>query len=133
MELGIENKASGPLPKSSDYEGTIAVLTRASIRPSKMTAFWKHVGSAASALTDAPGFVASVGIGEVPWLKQATFSVWKSKALMKDYAYKSRQHQQVIQKTRKENWYSEEMFVRFSILWTTGTLRGRNVVKELIT
>ena len=122
----------GSLPKQSSYEGLIAVLTRASIRISMVTSFWKNVGNAAASVFDAPGFILSFGIGEVPWIKQATFSVWQSKEEMKNYAYKNQPHQQVIQKTRKENWYSEEMFVRFKILWTSGTVKGENKIAEFI-
>ena len=122
----------GALPKTSAYEGLIAVLTRASIRLSKVKSFWKNVSDAAQAVHNADGFITSFGIGEVPWIKQATFSVWQSKEAMKAYAYKQRSHQQVIQKTRKEAWYSEEMFVRFKILWTSGTVNGKNEIEKFI-
>jgi hypothetical protein len=79
-------------------------------------------------MTDAPGFITSVGIGEIPWLKQATFSVWESKDHMKQFAYSKREHSEVIKKTRRNNWYSEDMFVRFSILSTRGTLRGTDPI-----
>jgi hypothetical protein len=62
------------------------------------------------------GFVYSVGIGEIPFIKQATFSIWESSEEMKTFAYKKRDHQEVIQKTRKEQWYTEEMFLRFKVL-----------------
>jgi heme-degrading monooxygenase HmoA len=52
----------------------------------------------------------------VPLTKQATFSIWESEAEMKAYAYKMRAHQEVIKRTRDENWYSEEMFLRFRLL-----------------
>lgn len=122
----------GSLPKISDYDGLIAVLTRASIRLSKAKSFWKNVSGAAHAVHQSSGFITSFGIGEVPWIKQATFSVWQSKEVMKSYAYKQRAHQQVIQKTRKENWYSEEMFIRFKILWTSGALNGKNEISHFI-
>ncbi len=121
----------GNLPKTSSYEGVIAVLTRATIRLNKATAFWKNVKSAAQNLTITPGFILSFGVGEIPWIKQATFSIWQNKNAMKEYAYKMKEHQQVIQKTRKENWYSEELFVRFKVLWTSGNLGGKNALKEL--
>ncbi len=121
----------GNLPKTSSYEGVIAVLTRATIRLSKATAFWKNVKSAAQNLTLTPGFIVSFGIGEIPWIKQATFSIWQNKNSMKEYAYKMKEHQQVIQKTRREDWYSEELFVRFKVLWTSGSLGGKNRLKEL--
>ena len=114
----------GDLKSQQESAGRIAVLTRATIRLSKLTAFWKHVDKVSEALHNAPGLIASVGIGEVPWVKQATFSIWENVADMKAFAYSFQQHTEVIRKTRKENWYKEEMFVRFRILATSGMLNG---------
>ena len=120
----------GQLPKNSDYKGPVAVLTRATIRATKVKNFWKNVGIASAAVQNAPGFITSFGVGEIPWIKQATFSVWQNKDLMKSYAYKMREHQQVIQKTRTENWYSEEMFVRFKLLWTSGAISNSKSILQ---
>ena len=106
----------GKLPKQTDYEGSIAVLTRATIRLNKLNAFWRNVEGVAQQMKGADGLITSVGIGEVPFIKQATFSVWESKAQMKNFAYKMHEHAEVIRKTKKEDWYSEEMFVRFRIV-----------------
>ena len=116
----------GSLPKQTDYEGLIAVLTRATIRLNKLNSFWQNVEGVASRMKDAPGFITSIGIGEVPWVKQATFSVWQSKEHVKQFAYKMQEHTEVIRKTKKENWYSEDMFVRFKPIASIGTLRGIN-------
>ena len=62
-------------------------------------------------------------------IKQATFSVWQNKQAMKNFAYQMKDHQEVIQKTRKQNWYSEDMFVRFKITGCTGTVNGVNPLK----
>ena len=118
----------GELPAKSDYEGLIATLTRATVRINKLKYFWQHVAPVASQMATAPGFLTSFGIGEVPWIKQATFSVWDSKAAMKAFAYGMKQHAEVIVKTRKEKWYSEDMFVRFKVLHSSGTLLNRNVL-----
>jgi len=96
--------------------GRIGVLTRASIRLSRLKEFWKAVPKVAQNMDKNKGFVYSVGIGEIPFIKQATFSIWESAEEMKAFAYKKRDHQKVIQKTRKEQWYTEEMFLRFRIL-----------------
>jgi len=109
-------QAFGALPKQTEYDGEIAVLTRATVRLKRLKQFWAHVAGAAHDMTGAEGFVTSYGIGEIPWIKQATFSIWKSKADMKNFAYKMKNHAEVVRKTRQENWYSEEMFVRFKIL-----------------
>jgi len=118
-------KAFGELPVKSDYEGMIGILTRATIHGSKRKRFWEHVEGASNDMRKADGYLFSVGIGETPFLRQATFSVWESKAKMKQFAYSMPHHVDVIQKTRKENWYKEDMFVRFKILRTDGTIRGR--------
>lgn len=121
----------GKLPKQSDYEGLIAILTRATIRLNRLKPFWKHVDAVATQMSNADGFITSVGIGEVPWIKQATFSVWKSKTHMKNFAYKMKDHAEVVRKTRAEKWYSEDMFVRFKILYSNGTLNGIDPLKEI--
>ncbi len=107
----------GILPKSgTGWQGPIAVLTRATIRLSKAKSFWKHVDSVASQMATAEGFVTSYGIGEIPFIKQATFSVWQSKQSMQDFAYKLPKHKEVVRKTHQQKWYSEDMFVRFRLL-----------------
>ncbi|TKK70829.1 spheroidene monooxygenase [Ilyomonas limi] len=122
----------GNLPKQTSEDGITAVLTRATIRPSRLKAFWQNVSTAGAHLQEAEGFIMSVGIGEVPWIKQATFSIWQNKQLMKQYAYGTMQHATVIAKTRKEKWYSEELFVRFKVVQTTGTINGINPLKEYL-
>ena len=81
-------------------------------------------------MSTSQGFITSVGIGEIPWIKQATFSIWESKHLMKNFAYRMQEHAEVIRKTKQENWYSEEMFIRFQIIENEGSLRGRNPLKR---
>ncbi len=101
---------------SEEPVGRIAVLTRATIRLTRLIAFWKAVPSTSFQLDQHPGFVFSIGVGEIPLIKQATFSIWESEGDMKSYAYKMRAHQEVIKRTRDENWYAEEMFLRFRLL-----------------
>jgi hypothetical protein len=119
-------KVFGDLPAKTAYEGKIAVLTRATIRVKKLKYFWANVAPVASMMSTAPGFLFSAGIGEVPWIKQATFSIWESKLDMKNFAYGTNAHASVIQKTRTEKWYSEDMFTRFKIISTHGTLRNKS-------
>jgi len=100
------------------HEGKIAVLTRATINLFKLKVFWSNVSSVAGKILQAEGLIQSIGIGEVPFIKQATFSIWENKELMKQFAYTMKEHTNVIIKTRKENWYKEEMFVRFALIKT---------------
>ena len=107
----------------SDANNKIATLTRATIRPSKLKAFWTRVAPVASTLSGAKGFSFSLGFGEIPWVKQATFSVWDTEEDLKHFAYTMKEHRNVIQSTRKEDWYSEELFFRFEVLAITGRLK----------
>jgi hypothetical protein len=120
----------GDLRKQTDYEGMIGILTRATIRINKLNSFWKNVGGVANQMAGADGFITSLGIGEIPWIKQATFSIWESKAHMKKFAYQMKEHAEVVRKTRKEDWYSEDMFVRFKITDSKGSLHGNNPLER---
>ena len=50
---------------------------------------------------------------------------------MKAFAYTMKEHREVIQKTRKENWYSEDMFTRFKIIKSDGMIDGKNPYKGI--
>ena len=118
-------------PNTKVITGPVAVLTRATIRFSKLKGFWANVDSVANIMADAPGFITSLGIGEAPVYRQATFSIWKSIEDVKAFAYTSKEHAEVIKKTRNENWYSEELFARFKIVDSLGTINGKNPLKEI--
>ncbi|RCH55927.1 DUF3291 domain-containing protein [Mucilaginibacter hurinus] len=120
-------------PADNTYSGPIAVLTRATIRLSKLKRFWSHVDNVARLMTTARGFIASIGIGEAPAYRQATFSIWETEEKMKAFSYGSPEHAEVIRKTRRENWYSEELFARFKPIASYGTLNGDNPLKNLST
>jgi heme-degrading monooxygenase HmoA len=111
-------------PKIKGQEGRVGVLTRATIRPTQLKNFWKNVPKVSAIMGSAKGFITSVGIGEAPFFMQATFSVWESLDDVKQFAYRDATHAEIIKKTRQENWYSEELFARFSILKSEGSLMG---------
>ncbi|WP_083257197.1 DUF3291 domain-containing protein [Arcticibacter eurypsychrophilus] len=114
------------------YNGPIAVLTRATIRLSKLKGFWSNVDPVAQLMLKAKGYITSFGIGEAPVYKQATFSVWQSAEDVKAFAYGSAEHREVIKKTREENWYSEELFARFKIIKSMGALSGKDPLENII-
>lgn len=104
-----------------DTQAELAVLTRATIKLNRLKEFWKHVPIVSDELNKTAGLIRSYGIGEIPLIKQATFSIWESQEAMKHFAYQLAAHKDVVEKTRKRDWYSEEMFIRFKIL---NTLEG---------
>ena len=128
--LWDKKEVFGDFKNNETYDGPIATMTRATIRLNKLKYFWKNVAPIANKMNNAKGFIYSIGIGETPWIKQATFSVWETMDDMKNFAYSMKEHSDVIKKTRKENWYKEDMFVRFKIIETKGKIRGINPLKR---
>ncbi len=104
-------------PLAAYQEGLpIAVLTRATIAPTKLLSFWRNVPEVSRKLDEhAKGLLFSKGIGELPLVQQATFSIWKSREKMMDYAYRGENHREMIRKTNDLQWYTEEMFTEFLI------------------
>ena len=113
-------------------DGPVAVLTRASIRWRKTPRFWQFVEPTSAALAQARGVRAAIGLGELPIVRQATFSVWESVQAMQAYAYQDVRHREVIALTRRENWYGEELFARFRVLGSSGTLDGADPLAGLL-
>ncbi|GAB3814209.1 hypothetical protein GCM10028895_07090 [Pontibacter rugosus] len=119
----LENKYSS---------GPIAVLTRASINWRALPSFWRFVPKTSEGLEDAKGLICSIGLGELPLVRQATFSIWESADAMKDYAYKHPLHQEVMRRTRAEKWYSEELFARFKPISSQGTWSGIDPLENIL-
>ncbi|WP_421943650.1 DUF3291 domain-containing protein [Pedobacter sp.] len=113
--------------KTENPNTRVAVITRAAIRFNKLTEFRSNIKRAAEEMRKADGFILSAGVGENPFFDQATFSVWESLESMKNYAYKSVDHSDVIKLTRERKWYSEELFARFEIIKSTGSLNGQSL------
>ena len=112
-----------PVPKRS--EGPVAALTRARLRPAAAAGFWRAVPPVSADLRDRPGLRAAVGIGEAPLGLQGTFSLWESGAAVREFA-RGEAHAEVVARTEPERWYAEELFARFDVVGTAGTLDGRD-------
>jgi hypothetical protein len=109
----------------SPIEGPVAALTRASIRFSKAHAFWRHAPPSQTSLEEAKGCQLAVGLGEAPFFRQATFSIWDGLADMNAYA-RTGAHLEAIQAAQQHGYFSESMFARFVPLKLHGQWQGKH-------
>lgn len=128
---GVEPFLIPDPPERPDPAAPVVVLTRAAIRPSRALRFWSRVAPVDATLRGHPDLLLSFGIGEAPYIRQATLSVWRSGAAMTGWAYGSAAHAETVRRTRAENWYSEELFARLRLLGTRGSWHGREPLAQL--
>lgn len=119
-----------PFEKGTDLDPSlpIAVITRATIKWNWLIRFWKYVPTSQEPLEGNKGLVYTKGIGEVPVVQMATFSLWKNFDAVKEFAYNSKQHKEAIRRTRKNEWYREELFSRFHPYKSSGTWQGNDLL-----
>lgn len=98
-------------------------LTRATLKPRFLLKFWSMVPGVSTSHANAPGLLFSKGIGEIPLLEQATFSIWENWKSLEAFAYKTA-HAEAIRVTRKRKGFREEMFTRLQPFDTLGTWNG---------
>jgi hypothetical protein len=115
---------SGERDPAGFGSGAVAVLTRASIRPSRVLSFWRHAPPSEAALARSPGCRLAVGLGEAPLLRQATFSVWDSVGDMQAYA-SGAAHGEAARSAYSLGCFSESLFARFVPLALQGQWKGR--------
>ena len=70
-----------------------------------------------------------IGIGEVPFLHQITFSIWPSTQSMAEFARHDGPHAKAISAVRKGLWFKEELYARFAVLDSQGCWMGQDPLK----
>jgi hypothetical protein len=115
-------------PVAHRWDGPVAAVTRARIRPSKWRTFWAAVPPVSGDLRAAEGLRLAVGIGEAPVGLQGTFSLWDDNAALTRFAHRRSPHVEVMRRTRQVDWYAEELFARFAVVAASGSLHGRGLL-----
>ena len=105
-------------------DGPLAALTRATIKPGILQRFWGRVPDISQVIGKDPNVMFKIGIGEVPWLHQVTFSIWPDAARMANFA-RTGPHAEASRAVRDEGGFREELYARFTLLSDEGTWGGR--------
>ena len=105
-------------PKADDLPTPMAVLTRATIKFSKMREFWSNVPDINPDIRSAEGKMTyKIGLGEVPLLHQVTFSIWNDIDAVRHFAYRAPAHAEAIKAaTTGDGFFKDSLFVRFKLL-----------------
>lgn len=126
----VAASASAAVDLAPRADEPVAVLTRADVRVRHWVRFLRAGRPVSDAVAEAPGLRAVVALGEAPLGRQATFSVWSSAIALEAFAYRQRDHAEVVRRTRAEGWYGEELFARFRPSDSTGTWDGRDPLRS---
>jgi hypothetical protein len=113
-----------PRPDLQGWDGPVASITRARLRPSLAATFWRAVPPVVDDLDAGAGPTLRVGIGEAPVGLQGTLTLWPSAAALQAFAYRRGPHRRAIADTAALGWYAEELFARFAVLGQRGTVGG---------
>ncbi len=105
-------------------DGMVAVLTRATVKPRHALRFWQKVPRISDAIGANDDVAFKIGIGEVPFLHQVTFSVWPDAPSMARFAHADGPHARAVREVRAGDWFAEELYARFRLIGTAGSWGG---------
>jgi spheroidene monooxygenase len=114
---------TAPFAPADPLPGPVAALTRARIRSRHLARFWRHQPAVSARIGANPDVLFKIGIGEVPWINQVTFSVWPDAAAMARFA-RTGPHATAIARVREGHWFAEELYARFTVTGESGSWPG---------
>jgi spheroidene monooxygenase len=101
-------------------EGPVVALTRATIRLRHLREFWKRVPAISDAIQGEETRHFMMGMGEVPWLHQVTFSIWSDGEAMRTFSLTSPTHGEAVRQAYQKGWFKDQLFARFNLLSIDG-------------
>ena len=123
--VSVKGKWNGQIPfkkYEDDKKTNLVILTRATIKLSVITQFWKRVPNIQDVIGNNKKVLFKIGLAEVPFFQSVTFSIWKNEKDMNDFARKKGPHSDAIKAVREGKWFSEELYARFKIIKQIGRL-----------
>lgn len=123
---GLPDLPAKELPVADDEP--VAALTLGRLRISRTMPFLKAGAPAERDAATNPDVLAVTGFGRfTPPRLVSTFSLWRSAAAMRDYAFdKSGSHQAAVRADRARPFHHESAFIRFRPYASTGSWDGRD-------
>ncbi|HET9185388.1 MAG TPA: hypothetical protein VFN82_04520, partial [Solirubrobacterales bacterium] len=112
-----------PLPAAD--EEPVVTLTLGRLRLRRTAPFLRSAAPAEAEAVSHPGLLASTGLARPPHLV-STFSVWRSLAEMRDYAFGDGAHQAAVRSDRSRPFHHESAFIRFRPYASEGSWAGRD-------
>jgi hypothetical protein len=109
----------------------VAVLTLGHLRALRAPQFFRQsAGAEAEVVTD-PALLASTGLARPPRLL-STFSLWRTAAAMREYAYRSDgAHFAAVRADRAQPFHHESAFIRFRPYASQGRWDGHDPLADL--
>ncbi len=108
----------------------VVALTRATIKTKILLKFWRKVPDISKRIGLNKNVLFKIGLGEIPWFHQVTFSIWPNQESMDQFARDQGPHKEAIKAVRENNWFKEELYARFSIDKQIGQWPEINLKKE---
>ena len=128
---GYWDKTNPFKPNKNEFkkkDHMLAALTRATIKPKIMLKFSSKVPAISKVIGNDKNVLFKMGLGEIPWFHQVTFSIWPNAKTMADFARKDGPHAKAIKSVREGNWFSEELYARFEVKKAIGKWCGKSVI-----
>ena len=104
----------------------VLVITRASLRLRALLSFWRRVPAINRDLLASPGLRLALGVGELPWLRPVTVSLWDDDAALERFAFHGARHHQATRAAIDHRWFREDLFARFAAIASQGRVDGRD-------